>query len=40
MRGAWRQLHHHGSIDEPAMLAEYQRAIFEAPVKAAGIKGE
>src|SRR6266571_2502166 len=31
MRGAWRQLHHHGSIDEPAMLADYQRAIFEAP---------
>jgi hypothetical protein len=26
VRGAWRQLHHHGSIDEPAMLAEYQRA--------------
>jgi hypothetical protein len=40
VRGAWRQLHHHGSIDEPAMLAEYQRAIFEAPVKAAGAKGE
>jgi hypothetical protein len=40
LRGAWRQLHHHGSIDEPAMLAEYQRAIFAAPVEAAGIKGE
>ena len=38
VRGAWRQLHHHGSIDEPAMLAEYQRAIFEAPVKAAGTR--
>ncbi|MBW9051070.1 YybH family protein [Rhizobium mesosinicum] len=29
-QGSWRQLHHHGSIDEPAMLAEYQRAIFGA----------
>jgi hypothetical protein len=27
MRGVWRQLHHHGSIDEPALLADYQRAI-------------
>jgi hypothetical protein len=26
--GKWRQLHHHGSIEEPAMLADYQRAIF------------
>lgn len=24
----WRQLHHHGSIEEPGMLASYQRAIF------------
>src|SRR5687767_15957341 len=22
--GAWRQLHHHGSVEEPALLAEYQ----------------
>jgi len=29
--GAWRQLHHHGSIEEPALLAEYQHAIFGAP---------
>ena len=28
--GRWRQLHHHGSIDEPALLADYQRAIFGA----------
>jgi hypothetical protein len=28
-RGAWRQLHHDGSIDEPAILAEYQRAILK-----------
>ncbi|PXW22887.1 YybH family protein [Paraburkholderia caballeronis] len=30
--GAWRQLHHHGSIEEPALLADYQRAIFGAPL--------
>lgn len=30
--GAWRQLHHHGSIEEPALLAEYQRMIFGASV--------
>lgn len=26
--GAWKQVHHHGSIDEPALLAEYQTAVF------------
>lgn len=26
--GAWRQLHHHGSIEDPKMLASYQRLIF------------
>lgn len=30
--GVWRQLHHHGSIEEPALLADYQRAIFGAPL--------
>ena len=30
--GAWRQLHHHGSIEEPILLADYQRAIFGAPL--------
>jgi hypothetical protein len=30
--GVWRQLHHHGSIDEPRLLADYQRAIFGAPL--------
>lgn len=25
--GVWRQFHHHGSIDDPAMLDAYQRAI-------------
>ena len=32
VNGVWRQLHHHGSIDEPALLAEYQRAILGAPL--------
>lgn len=26
--GAWRQLHHHGSIEEPGMLAAYQKTIL------------
>ena len=25
--GAWRQIHHHGSIDEPALLKRYQQAV-------------
>lgn len=29
--GAWRQLHHHGSIEEPSLLAEYQRMILGKP---------
>ncbi|MGH8779668.1 YybH family protein [Paraburkholderia sp.] len=32
--GVWRQLHHHGSIEEPALLADYQRVIFGAPLGA------
>jgi len=28
--GAWRQLHHHGSIEEPGMLAAYQKTILGA----------
>ena len=32
MRGVWRQVHHHGSIEEPALLADYQRAILGAPL--------
>jgi SnoaL-like protein len=28
--GMWRQLHHHGSIEEPKMLATYQRTILGA----------
>ena len=26
--GAWRQVHHHGSIDDPELLARYQRAVL------------
>lgn len=33
MNGVWRQLHHHGSIEDPALLAEYQRAIFGSPLQ-------
>jgi ketosteroid isomerase-like protein len=25
--GRWRQVHHHGSIDDPALLAAYQAAV-------------
>jgi ketosteroid isomerase-like protein len=25
--GRWRQIHHHGSIDDPALLARYQQAV-------------
>ena len=25
---AWKQVHHHGSIDDPRMLARYQEAIL------------
>ncbi|HVE22341.1 MAG TPA: nuclear transport factor 2 family protein [Acidocella sp.] len=30
--GMWRQLHHHGSIEAPALLAAYQKVIFGAPI--------
>jgi hypothetical protein len=26
--GEWRQLHHHGSVEDPKMLADYQNLIF------------
>ncbi len=29
---AWRQLHHHGSIERSALLADYQRMILGAPL--------
>jgi len=27
MEGRWRQVHHHGSMDDAGMLAQYQRAV-------------
>lgn len=30
--GAWRQFHHHGSVEAPKLLADYQRAILGAPL--------
>ena len=27
--GHWRQLHHHGSIDNPELLASYQTAVLQ-----------
>ncbi|MEA5112727.1 MAG: nuclear transport factor 2 family protein [Geobacteraceae bacterium] len=27
MDGEWRQVHHHGSIDDPVLLAAYQKAV-------------
>jgi len=27
--GSWRQIHHHGSIDRPDLLAAYQQAIHQ-----------
>lgn len=32
-RGAWRQLHHHGSIEEPHLLEAYQRMILGEPIR-------
>jgi hypothetical protein len=31
--GCWHQYHHHGSIDDPEMLAAYQRAIRDASAR-------
>lgn len=28
--GRWKQVHHHGSIDDPALLAQYQTAVLNA----------
>jgi len=28
--GRWRQVHHHGSIEEPGLLKEYQSAVIDA----------
>jgi ketosteroid isomerase-like protein len=29
-KGLWRQVHHHGSIDDAKMLADYQQAVLGA----------
>ncbi len=28
VNGRWKQIHHHGSIEEPELLAQYQRAVM------------
>lgn len=33
--GRWCQYHHHGSIDDPAMLEAYQRAVSAGPSRSA-----
>jgi len=30
--GRWRQVHHHGSIDDPALLERYQRSVMSQSV--------
>lgn len=43
--GEWRQIHHHGSIEDPALLAAYQKAVrtpspagdLSSPLSSAGI---
>ena len=30
VKDRWHQLHHHGSIDDAAMLARYRQAVFNA----------
>jgi hypothetical protein len=31
--GAWRQVHHHGFIDDTEMLLRYQQAVLAHPMK-------
>ena len=31
IEGEWRQVHHHGSIDDPELLAAYQQAVRSNP---------
>jgi ketosteroid isomerase-like protein len=33
INGHWRQMHHHGSIDDPKLLADYQNAVRSASSK-------
>jgi ketosteroid isomerase-like protein len=30
LQGEWKQVHHHGSIDDPVLLEQYQRAVLSA----------
>ncbi|HEB60113.1 MAG TPA: DUF4440 domain-containing protein [Gammaproteobacteria bacterium] len=31
--GQWKQVHHHGSMDQPELLARYQRAVLGGELK-------
>ncbi len=33
LNGKWRQLHHHGSIEAPTLLSDYQRMVLGAPLE-------
>ncbi|UFW65916.1 nuclear transport factor 2 family protein [Rhizobium laguerreae] len=39
MNDTWRQLHHHGSVEDPEMLADYQRLIFGGRAKGSQYQG-
>ena len=30
INGHWKQVHHHGSIDDPSLLSKYQQAVMQA----------
>ncbi len=32
MDGAWKQVHHHGSIDDPDLLRQYQKAVMTGKI--------
>lgn len=38
--GIWRQVHHHGSIDDPHMLRGYQNAVLQRPRQVSGADDE
>ncbi len=38
-QGGWRQIHHHGSLDDPEQLARYQRAVRGKGVAAGRLAG-
>jgi len=33
INGRWRQMHHHGSIEDAKLLADYQNAVRSASAK-------